>query len=420
MTLKTSFGFWTCVSFVIGLIIGSGIFMKPATMAGQLGSPELLIAVWIGAGIITLFGALSTAEVAAMFPETGGHYIYLQKMYGDFAAFIYGWAGFAVVNTAGGASIAYVFSTYLEYFIELPRLGEIQERSIDLYIPLIGHIFPLQNIGVKAVTILLVLLLTFINYRSTKVGGKLLASITFLKVIAIAILIIGLLFSGKGDVNHLFQDSAVVNLTGWALVGGIVAAFSGAFWGYDGWNNITFVGGEIKDPQRNIPKSLLIGILVCIVIYVLVNIAYLYVMPIDTIASSSMVASDASKIVFGIIGGGLIALLVLLSTFGTSHGNILSTTRITYAMSREGSFFASLGIVHPRFGTPANAILIHGIWTSVLVLSGSFDTLTDMLIFLSFLFYGLITFGVFILRRKLPLTQRPYKVIGYPVVPAIF
>ena len=355
-----------------------------------------------------------------MFPETGGHYIYLQKMYGDFIAFLYGWAGFAVVNTAGVASIAYVFGTYLEYFIQLPRLSEVQEKSIDIYIPLIGHIFPLHNIGVKAVTILLVLFLTMINYRSTRAGGKLLASITFLKVVAIGLVILGLLFSGKGDVQHLFQDSTVVNLTGWALVGGIIAAFSGAFWGYDGWNNITFVGGEIKDPQRNIPRSLLIGILVCIVIYVLVNIAYLYVMPIDSVAGSSMVASDASQIAFGVIGGGLIALLVLLSTLGTTHGNILATTRITYAMSSDKKFFTSLGEVHPRFGTPANAVLVHGIWTSVLVLSGSFDTLTDMLIFLSFFFYGLITLGLFILRRKLPLASRPYKVIGYPFVPAIF
>jgi len=418
--LKPSFGLWASVSIVIGSIIGSGIFMKPASMAGQLGSPELLIVVWIGAGIITLFGALSNAEVAAMMPETGGQYVFFQKMYGDFFAFLYGWSGFAVLNTAGVASIAYVFGTYVEYFIDLPRLAPDVEKAIEIYIPFIGHIFPFENIGVKSVTIIVVMILTIINCRSTKTGGKLLMLLTFLKIIAIVLVVLGILFSGKGDTIHFFQDSSTINLTGWALVGGIVAATTGAFWGYDGWNNITFVAGEITNPQRNIPRSLLLGISTCIIIYVLVNFAYLYVLPIDEMASSAMVASDAAKIVMGIVGGGIIAMLVLLSTLGTTHGNILATSRISYAMAAEGNFFRSMGKVHPMFGTPANAIFIHGIWTSLLVLSGSFDTLTDMLIFLSYVFYGMSALGIFVLRKKMPLADRPYKVLGYPFVPGIF
>lgn len=420
MPLSKSFGLWSAISIVVGSIIGSGIFMKPATMAAQLGSPELLITVWIGAGIITLFGALTSAEIAAMIPETGGQYVFFQKMYGDFFAFIYGWSSFAVINTAGVASIAYVCGTYLEYFIELPRLSLEAEKGIDLYLPFIGHIFPLQNIGVKAVTILIVMLLTLVSYISTKAGGKLLVILTSLKLIAILMVVMGIFFSGMGDNSFFTHDSPAHDLKGWMLVGGIMAAMSGAFWGYDGWNNITFVAGEIKNPQKNIPASLLIGILVCIVTYVLVNLAYLYVLPIEQIAQSSLVATDAAKVVMGGIGGGLIALLVIMSTFGTTHGNILATARISYAMSAQGNFFRSMGRIHPGFGTPGNALLIHGVWASLFVLSGSFDMLTDMLIFLSFLFYGMSAIGLFVLRTRMKEVVRPYRVWGYPVIPSIF
>jgi basic amino acid/polyamine antiporter, APA family len=418
--LKRTFGLWSSVSIVVGGIIGSAIFMKPALMASQLGSPELLIAVWIGAGIITLFGALSNAEVAAMMPETGGQYVFFQKMYGDFIAFMYGWAAFAVFNTAGVASIAYVFGTYVEYFVSLPRFPLGTEHSIEIYMPFIGHIYPLENIGVKCVTIIVVMSLTIVNYVSTRFGGNIQVLFTALKVGAMAILVFGIFFSGKGSVDNFFIDSSVIHPTGWALVGAIVAAMSGAFWGYDGWNNITFVAGEIRDPQRNIPRSLLAGLVTCIVIYVFISFAYLYVLPIDIAARSPMVGSDAAQIVMGGLGGGIIALMVIVSTFGTTNGNILATARVSFAMAQDKHFFAWVGKVHPKFQTPGNALLLHGIWTSVLVLSGSFDTLTDMLIFVSWLFYGLSAAGIFILRKKMPNADRPYKVWGYPVVPAIF
>jgi APA family basic amino acid/polyamine antiporter len=218
----------------------------------------------------------------------------------------------------------------------------------------------------------------------------------------------------------LVTDSAVTDKKGWLLVGAIMAATSGAFWAYDGWINITSMAGEIKDPKRNIPRSLYLGTCICISVYVLVNLAYLYVMPIDQMAGSSMVASDAMRVVFGAAGGGLIAFMVIVSTMGATHGSIFSTTRITFAMAAQGRFIKTIGEVHPRFGTPANALLLHGVWTSMLVFSGSFDALTDMLIFISWLFYGMSVFGVFVLRRKRPTAERAYKVWGYPIVPAIF
>lgn len=418
--LSRTFGLWSSVSVVIGGVIGSAIFMKPALMASQLGSPGLLLAVWVVAGIISLFGALSNAEVAAMMPETGGQYIFFQRMYGDFIAFLYGWAAFAVFNTAGVASIAYVLGTYVQYFIDLPRLSPQQEHAVDLYIPFLGHIFPFENIGVKGVTIAVVLLLTAINYRSTRFGGNMLVVFTFLKIAALVLIVLGTLLSGKGQVANFLTSSATVHPQGWALAGALVAATSGAFWGYDGWNNITFVAGEIRNPQVNIPKSLLIGLLTCILIYSAITLSYLYVLPIDAVAGSPLVAADAAQVVLGGIGGAIIALLVIISTFGTTNGNILATARVSFAMAREKQFFEAIGRVHPAFGTPGNALILHGIWTSMLVLSGSFDTLTDMLIFVSWLFYGLSAAGVFILRKKMPDAARPYRVWGYPFIPALF
>lgn len=394
--------------------------MKPAVMATQLGSPELLLMVWVGAGVITLFGALSNAEVAAMIPETGGQFVFFKVMYGDFFAFLYGWAAFAVFNTAGNASIAYVLGTYTEYFITLPRFAPDVEQSVSFTIPLIGTIFPLQNFGVKAVTILVVIGLTFINYRSTRSGGNIQVVFTILKILAMAMIVFGLLFSGEGNWSNLYEDSSVIRPEGWAFLAALVAATSGAFWGYDGWNNITFVAGEIKDPQRNIPKSLLLGLLICICTYGLITLAYEYVLPIDKVASSQMVASDAAAVVMGAAGGGIIAFMVIVSTFGTTNGNILATARVTFAMAQDKQFFAFAGKVHPRFKTPGNALWIQGVWTSLLVVSGSFDMLTDMLIFVSWFFYGMSALGVFVLRYKMPDRERPYRVWGYPVVPGIF
>ncbi len=418
--LNRTFGLWAGVSMVVGSIIGSGIFMKPATMAGQLGSPEALIAVWIIAGIIVLFGALTNAEIAAMIPETGGQYVFFQKMYGDFFAFLYGWSAFAVFNTAAVASIAYVFATYAGNFFDLPVLDPELVSRIDLYVPFIGHIFPLQDIGLKGVTITLIVLLTYINYRSVAIGGRVLVIFTALKVAAIAFLVLTILFSGMGSMGNFTQDALTSVSRYDTVLGAWIAAMAGAFWAYDGWNNITFVSGEIKDPQRNISRSLLLGLPLCILVYVLVNFAFLYVMPVEEMQGQAVVASAASSVVFGAVGAGLVALMIMLSTFGATQSNILSVTRVTFAMSRSGLFFKSVGKVHPRFDTPGNALWAHGLLACLWAISGSFDMLTDMLIFVSFLFYGMGAWGVFVLRKKMPDAPRPYKVWGYPWIPAIF
>ena len=417
--LRRALNFRTTIAIVVGGVIGSGIFMKPSLMAAQLGSPLLLLSVWIVAGCITLFGALSNAEVAAMFPETGGQYIFFQKMYGDAFAFVYGWAAFAVFNTGGNASIAYVCSQYADYFVHLPRFDAQTEHAVFFHLPFIGNIYPLENAGVKSLTIAIIVLLSGVNYYSVQYGGALQRFLTVLKAVAVLLLIAGILFSGTGNLQNLFHNAASRPVNG-ALIGAYVAAIAGAFWAYDGWNNITFVAGEVQHPQKNIPRSLFVGLFFCIVVYALVNLAYIYVMPVEKLSASSFVAADAATIAWGTIGGSAIALMVILSTFGTTNANVLSTARVTFAMGEGNRWFRWAGRVQPKFQTPGNALWLNAIWATILIISGSFDMLTDMLIFVTWFFYGMSALGVFILRRKFPNTPRPYKVWGYPVVTFLF
>ncbi len=416
---KRTIGLNTTIAIVAGGVIGSGIFMKPALMASQLGSPLLLLSVWLVAGVVSLFGALSNSELATMFPETGGPFVFFQKIYGNTFAFVYAWAAFAVTNTAGNASIAYVFSQYTNYFLELPRFSREIEQSVHFTIPFIGTIFPMENFGVKGLTILLLTLLTLINYRSVKEGGALQRVLTALKIIAMVILVGGLLFSGKGNSENISTTSEIMP-QGWALVGAYMAAISGAFWAYDGWNNITFVAGEVENPQKNIPRGLFIGLFLCVILYALINLAYIYILPIGTMSASSFVASDAAMIAWGGIGGSIIALLVMLSTLGAANANVLATARTTYAMGEGNKWFSPAARIHPKFQTPGNALLFNLAWSTLLIFSGSFDMLTDMLVFVTWFFYGMSALGVFILRVKMPNTERAYKVWGYPIVPALF
>jgi basic amino acid/polyamine antiporter, APA family len=419
-SLTRKLGLWTTVSLVAGSIIGSSIFMKPAVMSAQLGSPLLLVGVWIAAGIISLMGAAVNAEIGAMLPVTGGQYIFFQKMYGNFFAYLYGWACFSVINTASIASIAFIFSQYAETFVTLPRFSPPVEHSIEWSIPFIGNLYPLANAGVKMLTILLILVLTWVNCCSVKAGGRVQVLFSAAKVMALVLMVCLLLFSGKGDTAHFTQSSLNTDLSGFALVAGIIAAMSGAFAAYDGWNNISFVAGEIKQPGTNIPRGLFIGIITCIVLYVITNFAYLYVLPIDTMAKSTLVATDALTPVAGSAGAGVIAVLVMVSSLGCTNGNVLACARVSFEMSRQGYFFQAAGKVHPKFETPANALWLHTLICCLFVISGSFDMLTDMFIFITWIFYGFGAYGIFILRKKMPAADRPYKVHGYPWVPLLF
>ena len=417
-SLTQKIGFWSATAIIIGSIIGSGVFMKPASMAGQLGSPIWLTIVWIIAGLFSLFGALIYAELGAMMPETGGIYVYFRKMFGDFVAYLYGWAAFSVINTTAIAAIAFVCAQYADYFLHLPRFDAVTEQTVAWHLPFIGELHPLENFGVKTLAIVLVAGLTWLNYRSVKAGSSFQLISTILKIGVIAALVFGIFFLGHGSVENFFQSEHPKQ--GAALFSAIMAALTGAFFAYDGWVNITFIAGEIKQPQRNIPKSLFTGVIVCIIIYLLVNQAYLYVLPVEKIAASSLVASDAMSIAIGSTGGAIVAAMIVVCTLGAINGNILATTRVTYAMGKDKVFLPWAGKEHKRFQTPGNALWLHASWISVLIISGSFDMLADMMVFISWIVYGMGAVGIFMLRKKMPQAERPYKIWMHPVITILF
>jgi APA family basic amino acid/polyamine antiporter len=423
-TLLQKLGLFTSVSIVISAMIGSGIFKKSATMSAELGAPGIMIAIWVIAGVVTLIGALINAEVTGMIPRAGGQYVYFREMYGEFTAYIYGWSIFAVIQTGSIAAIAYVFSGYLEYFFPSPHLSSVWE-SWGFSIPVAGvsvlDCYPLKDIGLKIATIILIMFLSLVNYFGVVFGGVVNNIFNVLKNIAIAVIILLAFIIGSGAVSNFtpFVNQAFQYPSG-TLLGAIVLALSGAFWAYDGWNNITYLGAEIKQPQRNIPRALMIGVGFVIVVYTLINFAYVYILPVEKMGQSSLVASDVMRAVVGDWGGAFIAIAVMVSTFGTTNGTILASARVYYAMAKDRLFFRKLEDVHSKYHTPGVSIIIQGVWASLIVMTGTFDQITDMLIFVSWIFYGLGAYGVIVLRKKMPDAERPYKVIGYPVLPIVF
>jgi APA family basic amino acid/polyamine antiporter len=408
---------------VISSMIGSGVFKKIAPMSMELGTPGLILLCWLIPGIITMIGAATNAEIAGLIAEPGGQYVYFKKMYGDAFAFLYGWSCFSVIQSASIASIAYVFAESVNAVIPLPHLSAGMEQ-----VTIFGIFSPFQGFGVKGLTILTIIFLTTANYLGVIIGGAITNVFTGLKILGIVIIIILGLTISNGTVQNLtpFLNKPDFQYgSGLGLFGAMFAAMLAAFWAYDGWNNIGYLGGEIKNPKRNIPLSLFGGVALVIVIYLAINTAFLYVMPVDEIISisnseHSIIAIEVMRKFLGYGGALFISVLIMVSTFGTTNGTILASSRIYFAMAKDKLFFQSAGAHHSKFKTPHISLLIQGLWASLLVLSGTFDQLTDMLIFASFIFYGAGAFGVFILRRKMKDTPRVYKVPGYPVLPFIF
>ncbi len=422
--LNQSLGMFASVAIIMGAMIGSGIFKKPAVMAGQLGSPELLVGAWVLAGIMTFFGALAASEIASVITATGGQYVYFRRVYGRLAGFLVGWSNFSVIQSGSIAAVAYVFAEYLQYFVAYPRLDSAIERAFAVPLPFIGTIYPLENLGVKGVAILLIIVLSYVNYRGVQFGGMIAKIFTSLKVLAM-LTIIGLCFilgnaKGLGSVSHFTMDAPTMPVGMFALLTAFIASLSGAFWGYDGWAGITFIAGEVKEPQRTIPRALVVGLLGTITLYTLINLAYLFIMPVAEMAQSKLVASDVAQKVLGTGGGAFIAICVAISTFGTTNGIILYTARVYWAMARDNMFFESIGRLHPVYKTPSQSLLWQAVWSSALVLSGTFDMLTDALIFVVWITYGMLAFGVILLRKQDPHTPRPFKTPWYPFTPLVF
>lgn len=414
---------FTATMIIMGNMIGSGVFKKSAPMAAELHSPGLLLLCWLIAGVVTLLGALSNAEVAGIVAEPGGYYEFFKRMYGRFFAFLYGWTSFTVIQTASVASIAYVFGESANALFTFPRLSEAYEQW-----NLFGIFFPLDNLGVKAFTIATIVALTAANYFGVLYGGIIASISTLLKLVGIgAVVVLALVFGdgGAGHFSPILADPRAEYSASLGLFGAMFAAFLGAFWAYDGWNNITSMGGEVRNPTRNIPLALVIGTAAVIGVYMLVNAAYLYVMPVEDMAGlmgtqNRIVAVEVMRAALGNGGATFIAVLILLSTFGATNCQLMPHSRVYFAMARDGLFFRSASRVSPRYHTPSIALVIQAVWSSLLVMSGTFDQLTDMVIFASFIFYGATAFGVFVFRRTMPDAPRPYRVPLYPLVPAAF
>lgn len=379
-------------------------------MIVHTGSVARLFGVWIVAGLLSLFGALTYAELAAAMPEAGGEYVYLSAAYGPFWGFLYGWTQFWVAKSGSIATLGAEFYIYLTVF--LPALEKPVIRTHWMIGPQ-GTPFEIrygQLVGIG-----LIVLLAFINYLGVRAGGRVQVFVTALKMILIgAVICIGL-FSGRGDWTHLSG-----HITSTAGVAGLFAAMVSALWAYDGWNNVSMVSSEVINPQRNLPRALILGTIAVIVTYLAINISYFYVLSPAQVASSKRVAADMMSSLYGAWAAKGIALAVLISVFAALNGSILSGARVPYAMARDGLFFRSMARVHPEHRTPSVSIVALSFWSCVVLLSGWFDDLYNFVIFGSWILYLLTAASVFVLRWRKPEMPRPYRVIGYPIVPVLF
>ena len=422
---KKSFGLLDATMIVAGSMIGSGIFIVSADITRNVGSAGWLIVVWLLTGFMTITAAVSYGELSGMFPKAGGQYVYLKEAYNPLAGFLYGWSFFAVIQTATIAAVGVAFSKFLAYMV--PQVSE------DLVAFTIGG---LKISPAQLVSIGLIIFLTFINTLGVK-GGKLIqTTFTVTKLLSLFGLIIFGLIMMKGDVwDANWADAWQIRnlsvstdghatftpLIGTAILGAIAAAMVGSIFSSDAWNNVTFIAGEIKNPKRNIGLALFFGTLIVTIIYVTTNIMYTAVLPLNEIASAEKdrVAVEASKVIFGPFGTVVIALMIMISTFGCNNGLILAGARVYYTMAKDGLFFRPASSLN-KFAVPQWALWFQCIIACAWSVSGKYGQLLDMISFVVVIFYVMTILGIFILRKKRPDAERPYKSFGYPVLPALY
>ncbi|HXZ20153.1 MAG TPA: amino acid permease [Candidatus Acidoferrales bacterium] len=388
--LPRKLGLLDALAIVVGIVIGGGIFLVPNLVARELNSAAATLAVWTFAGVISFFGALACAELGTALPSTGGQYVFLREAFGPLAGFLCGWSMLAVARTAQVAWLAVTMALYVSYFVPLSAAAS-------------------KVLGIGAIA-----LFTGINYRGAKAGAAVQKSFTLAKVVGLLVIISSaLLWSGEAvqPANGVASGISASSF-GVALIACLLA--------YDGWVQLSFVAGEIRNPQRNVFLALALGVAGCIVIYVLANVAYLRVLSIAAIGASEHVGASVAERVLGSRGGSLVSLIILVSIIGTLNGCFLTSPRVYFAQARDGLFFRKFAEAHPRYQTPGFAILVQGVWGAVLVASGSYETLLDYAMFAMWLWYGLMVAGVIVLRRKQPDLPRPYRMWGYPVTPALF
>ncbi len=388
--LPRSLGLLDALAIVIGIVIGGGIFIVPNLVARELHSVSWIFAVWIAAGVVSFFGALACAELGTMLPATGGQYVFLREAWGPLVGFLCGWSMFLVARTAQVAWLAVTLMLYGSYFV------------------------PFSSWESKLMGLAAIALFAVINNRGVALGAAVQKIFTSAKILGLLVIIgSAFLWSGKVAAQPASGAPGVsFSSVGVALIACVLA--------YDGWIQMTFVAGEIRNPQKNIVLALALGSAACIAIYVLANVAYMRVLSIPEIAASEHVAASAVSRVLGPIGGGAVALIILVSIIGTLNGCFLTSPRLYFAQARDGLFLRKFGEIHPRFKTPDFAITAQAIWAAALLLSGSYETLLDYAMFALWLSYGVMVAGVMVLRRTRPEKARPYKMWGYPVTAVLF
>ena len=421
---KPSLGAFDATMIVAGSMIGSGIFIVSADITRNVGSAGWLVAVWLLTGFMTLTAALSYGELSAMFPKAGGQYVYLKESYNPLLGFLYGWSFFSVIQTGTIAAVGVAFSKFAGYFF--PAL-EMNDANIIMHIGFL-KVYPAQ-----LVSIAIIILLTFINTKGVQ-GGKLIqTTFTVTKLLSLFGLIgFGFLLASKASIwnanwqdawsmKNIAADGSTTPIFGVAILGAIAASMVGSIFSSDAWNNVTFIAGEIKNPKRNIGLSLFLGTLIVTVIYLAANLMYLSVLPLHDIANApaDRVAVAASNVIFGNIGTYVIAVMIMISTFGCNNGLILAGARVYYTMAQDGLFFKKAGTLNKN-AVPAWALWAQCIVAGLLCLSGKYGDLLDMVSFIVVIFYILTIIGVFILRKKRHEMERPYKAFGYPILPAIY
>jgi APA family basic amino acid/polyamine antiporter len=421
---KPSLSAFDATMIVAGSMIGSGIFIVSADITRNVGSAGWLVAVWLLTGFMTLTAALSYGELSAMFPKAGGQYVYLKESYNPLLGFLYGWSFFSVIQTGTIAAVGVAFSKFAGYFF--PSL-EMTDANILFQMGFL-KIYPAQ-----VLSIVTIILLTYINTKGVQGGKMIQSTFTITKLASLFGLIgFGFLLASKASIwdanwanawemKTIASDNSTTPIFGVAILGAIAASMVGSIFSSDAWNNVTFIAGEIKNPQRNIGLSLFLGTLIVTVIYISANLMYLSVLPLNEIANApaDRVAVAASNVIFGNIGTYVIAVMIMISTFGCNNGLILAGARVYYTMAQDGLFFKKAGTLNKN-AVPAWALWAQCIVAGLLCLSGRYGDLLDMVSFIVVIFYILTIIGIFILRKKRPELDRPYKAFGYPVLPAIY
>jgi basic amino acid/polyamine antiporter, APA family len=407
--LRRDLGLWGAISIVVGTVIGSGIFLVPRAMVLRVGSPSMVFVVWVFGGLLSLCGALSYAELAAAMPEAGGEYVYLREAYGPLWGFLYGWTQMWVAKSGSIATLATAFFYYLTNF--LPSLDGV---FYTVPLPLGAHGAPLDLRYGQLLAMALILFLAGVNYFGVRIGGEVQIVVTIVKVLLISFIILAGLAFGHA---HAPAPAPVPHpLT----IAGFFAALVAALWAYDGWNNVSMVASEIRQPQRSLPLALIAGTLAVIAIYLAANAAYFHVLSAQQVGSSERVAADMMRRVVGNWGGHAVSIAAMISIFAALNGSVLTGARVPYAMARDRLFFASVAKVNAAHHTPGVSILVLSCWSALLVLSGRYEQLFTYVIFASWILYGMTTAAVIVLRVKRPNLHRPYKTLAYPVLPVLF